>query len=71
MSTSMRVHDRLDGEDNFIYWKHRVLLILENNYLLDHVKKLLPKPKEDKAKSKFKKNEVKAKRILIDSIKDP
>ena len=71
MSTSMRVEDRLDGADNFRSWKHRIQLILEENELLDHVKKMLPEPEGEEAKAKFKKNEVKAKRrILIDSIKD-
>jgi hypothetical protein len=58
----------LDGADNFRSWKHRVLLILEENELLYHTKQALPEPKEEEAKAKFKKNEVKAKRILIDSI---
>jgi hypothetical protein len=62
--------DRVDGADKFKSWKHRVLPILQENDLLDHVKKMLPEPKEEKAKEKFKKNEVKAKRILTDSIKD-
>jgi hypothetical protein len=44
--------------------------ILEEIKLLDHVKKILPKPKDEDAKSKFRKNKVKAKRILTDSIKD-
>jgi hypothetical protein len=70
MSTSMRVEDRLDGADNFRSWKHRVLLILEENELLDHVKQVLPEPEDEEAKAKFRKNEVKAKRILTDSIKD-
>ena len=38
---------------------------------MDHVKKMLPEPEDEEAKAKFKKNEVKAKRILMDSIKDP
>jgi hypothetical protein len=70
MSTSMRVEDRLDGADNFRSWKHRIQLILEENELLDHIKKMLPEPEDEEAKAKFKKNEVKAKRILTDSIKD-
>ena len=70
MSTNMRVEDRLDGAANFKSWKHRIQLILEENELLDHVKKMLPEPEDEKAKAKFKKNEVKAKRILADSIKD-
>jgi hypothetical protein len=70
MSTSMRVEDILDGEDKFRYWKHRIQLILEENELLDHIKKMLPKLEDEEAKEKFKKNEVKDKRILTDSIKD-
>jgi hypothetical protein len=35
-----------------------------------NIKKMLPEPEDEEAKAKFKKNEVKAKRILIDSIKD-
>ena len=66
----MRVEDKLDGEDNFISQKHRVLLILEENELLDHVKKVPREPEEDESKEKFMKNEVKAKRILTDSIKN-
>jgi hypothetical protein len=31
---------------------------------------MLPEPEDEEAKAKFKKNEVKAKRILADSIKD-
>jgi hypothetical protein len=37
---------------------------------LDNVKKVLPEPEEEEANTKFKRNEVKDKRILTDSIKD-
>jgi hypothetical protein len=37
---------------------------------LDHVKQVLLEPKEEEAKARHKKTEIKAKRILIDSIKD-
>jgi hypothetical protein len=70
ISTNMRVEDGLDGEDNFKSWKHRIQLIIEDNELLDHVKKMLLEPEDEEAKTKFKKNEVKAKRILTDSITD-
>jgi hypothetical protein len=70
MITGMRVEDRLDGENNFRSWKHRILLILEENELLDHVKQVLPKPEEEEAKARHKKNDINAKRILTDSIKD-
>jgi len=66
----MRAEDRLDGADNFISYKHMILLILEENELLDHVKQVLSELEEEDAKEKHKKNEIKAKRILVDSIKD-
>jgi hypothetical protein len=66
----MRFEDILDGADKFRYWNHRIQLILEENELLDHFKKMLPEPEDEKETKKFKKNEVKAKRILTDSIKD-
>ena len=37
---------------------------------MDHIKKMLPKPEDEEAKAKFVKNEVKAKSILTNSIKD-
>ena len=69
MTTNLRVEDRLDGVDNFISWKHRILLILEENDLLHYVKEDTLEPKEE-AKAKYKKNMAKAKIILFDSIKD-
>jgi hypothetical protein len=41
----MRVEDRLDGVDNFRSWKHRVL-ILEENELLDHIRQMLPEEED-------------------------
>ena len=70
MVSNIKVKDRLDGADNFRSWKHRILLILKDNELLDYVKKGLPQQKEEKAKEKHKKNVINAKRILLDSIKD-
>ena len=43
---------------------------MEENHLQDHVKKSHSKAREVEENAKHKKNEAKAKRILIDSIKD-
>jgi hypothetical protein len=66
----MRFEDRLDGAYNLISQKHRMQLIIEENELLDHIKNMLPELEDEEAKAKLKKNEVKVKRILTDSIKD-
>jgi len=46
------------------------MLILEEHDLEGSVKEEVPEPEEDVAKAKHKKNLVKAKRIIADSIKD-
>ena len=44
----MKVEDRLDGASNFISWKSRVLLILEENDLLKFVNEKVPEPERKK-----------------------
>ena len=70
MAPSLKVEDRLDGVINLRSWKTRILLILEENELQDQVEKVILDPEGAKEKAKYKKNEAKAKRILVYSIKD-
>jgi hypothetical protein len=66
----MRVEDRMEGSRNFRSWKHRLHMILDENDLLEHVTVGVPEPNEEERKTKHKKNEKKAKRIMSDSVKD-
>ena len=43
----MKVEDRLDEATNFISWKPRIILILEENDLLKFVNEKVPKPEEE------------------------
>jgi hypothetical protein len=43
-STSLRFEDRLDGASNFLSWKVRVTLLLEENDLWDIVKDVVTPP---------------------------
>jgi hypothetical protein len=70
MATSMRVEDRLEGYGNFRSWKHRLQMILYENYLLEHVTVGVPEPEEEEQNTKHKKNEKKTKRIVSNSVKD-
>jgi hypothetical protein len=45
----MRVEDRLDGEDNFRSWKHKIQIILKENELLYHVKNMHLEPEDEEA----------------------
>ena len=51
-------------------WKYRIGLILEENDLAKFIKENVPKPGENAAKEKYKKDMIKAKRIITYSIKD-
>ena len=67
---NMKVVDRLEGASNFIPWKSRVLLLLEENDLLQFVKEKVPEPESKEDKPRWRKNDAKAKRILVDSVRD-
>ena len=71
MVSSLKVEDRLDGASNFRSWKTRILFVLEENVIHEYVKKDILEPKDDGEKAKYKKNEAKAKRILIRFSKRP
>jgi hypothetical protein len=46
MATDMRVEDKLEGFGNFISWKHRLQMILDENDLLEHVTVGILEPEE-------------------------
>jgi len=60
------------GTNNFLAWKKRIDLLLKENELLEHVKGniIIVDNEQTHALSKYKKNEKRAHRILIESIKD-
>jgi hypothetical protein len=70
MSTSTKLVDKLEGVENFCSWKYRIGLILEENDLAKFIKENVPEPEENATKEKYKKDMIKAKRIIADSIKD-
>jgi hypothetical protein len=70
MTISTKLDEKLEGVDNFRAWKYRVMLVLEENGLKGFIEADIPKPEGDEDKPKHKKSLVKAKRIIVDSIKD-
>jgi hypothetical protein len=67
-STSLRFEDRLDGASNFLSWKVRVTLLLEENDLWDIVKDAVTPPIDPQQLVTHNK-EVKAKQMIMDAIK--
>ena len=58
MVSTLRFEDRLEGALNFMFWKARVLNLLEENDLDDYVTKSVAKPIDDNGKAAYKKNQV-------------
>ena len=67
MASVVCLEDRLEGASNFNSWKAKILFILEDNELEGHLK---DPPEEIFDYTKFNKCERRAKRIIIDSVKD-
>jgi hypothetical protein len=70
MSASTKLVDKLEGVENFCSWKYIIGLILEENDLAKFIKENVLEPEEDASKEKYKKDMIKAKMIIADSIKD-
>ena len=65
-----KLDEILEGVYNFRAWKYRISLVLEENELDTYISGEVPVLEGDEAKALHKKNLVKAKRIISDSIKD-
>jgi hypothetical protein len=74
MATSLRVQERLDGASNFGSWKERMILFLQENELWDIVENSTTHPVilpiDATLIATYTKKSIKAKRIILDAIKD-
>ena len=70
MPPSTKLEDKLEGIENLRAWKYRIWIILEENDLEMFINGVVSEPKEDEAKEKYKKDMIRAKRIIADLIKD-
>ena len=77
MATGLRLEDRLDGVGNFVSWKARLVLILEENELWDEVVHstqanpfIVLASTDPQALAAFNKKDIKARRIILDVVKD-
>jgi hypothetical protein len=70
MVNTLKIEDRLEGATIFWAWKFGVLLLLEENDLKEYVDDVVPSPTNLQELATHKNREVKAKQILLDSMKD-
>jgi hypothetical protein len=70
MRNKTLVEDRLDGSSNFRSWKSRLQITLEEDDLLSVIQKALPETTTDEEKEEWKEDDVKARKIIIYSMRD-
>ena len=74
MASGLRFEDRLNGAMNFSPWKERIALLLEEHELWDivHHTTTVPVviPTDPTQLAAYNKKNVKAKRLILDAIKD-
>ena len=70
MATRLRVEDRLEGRVNFGAWKERIISVLDEVDVWDIVEKIVTIPIDQTQLPAFKRKNAKAKRLILDGIKD-
>jgi hypothetical protein len=70
MRNKTLVEDRLDGTSNFNSWKSRLHITLEESDLLRLIEKTLPATSTNKEKVEWKADDVKARKIIIYSVRN-
>lgn len=74
MSTSyFKENEKLGDSSNYVAWKIRLEIILEDNNVLEYIQEKVPAPLESApttAKNNYKKGELKVKKILINVLQD-
>ena len=72
-SFTFKEHEKLGDASSFAAWKVRLEIIAENNDVLEYIQGRIPEPPENASasiKSRYKKGESKAKRIIVDGLQD-
>ena len=69
MVVGLRGEDKLERVSNFRSWKSRMLMLLNEHDLKDHILRDILEPEGVRGKSIFKKNEATTMRILTKSVK--
>ena len=69
-TSGLRVEDRLDEGGNWTPWKARIVLLPKECELWEIVEHAITLPTDPILLSKFKKKNVRTKRIILDSVKD-
>jgi hypothetical protein len=69
-AVGLRFEDRLEGASNFVPWKARVTLVLMENGLWEFSNTKVTPPMDPKDLAAHELKDVKARRIILDAVKD-
>ena len=71
MTSSFKESQKLVGISNFLVWNRRIDIVLKVNEVIGHVHGKVSKPSEEQALSEYMERDLKAQKVLKESIKDP
>ena len=69
-SHGLRDQDKLDDVSNFVIWRVRILSVLDEYDIKDHVMSVLAVTVDPNPLKKFKENQAQTKRLIMDGVKD-
>ena len=64
MTNAIKFEDRLEGVNNFIAWKLRIMMIFEENKVDSYVKDKRTEPEDEPEKSRWIENNKKAMKLI-------
>ena len=70
MAMFLRIEEKLDGIPNYVVWKDKIQTVFEEAIVWDIVRQEVEPLTVAEELAELKKNNAKAKRILMDSLKD-
>ena len=70
VASGLRDQDRLEGASNYVIWKARISFLLDEHDLKNFIGSTLAEPVDVAPLRAFKKNMEKAKRLILDGVKD-
>ena len=70
MKKNTKLDENIEGAENFSAWEYIVIPILEEHDLEGYIKDEAKEPEGEEAKVKHKKDMIKFKRTIANSIKD-
>ena len=70
VASGLRDQDRLDGASNFVIWKAKILAILDQHRIKDHVLNTIVVSVDVDPLKKYEEAQAKEKRMIMDGVKD-